>query len=529
MTLFSLRAGACALALMAGTAGMAAAQVTIVRGNDTDPATLDHHLTSTVAESRIMNDLYEGLVVQDAQAKVVPGVAESWEISEDGLTYTFKLRDDAKWSNGDPVVAEDFVFALRRIMTPATAAIYANILYPIANAEAVATGGKQPEELGVEAVDEHTLKFTLNAPTPYFLELLTHQSSLPMHRATVEAEGSNFTKPGVMVTNGAYKLVSFAPNDRIVMEKNEHFHDAANVAIDRVEWVPFEDRSACLRRFEADEVQMCTDVPAEQMAYMRENLKDELHVAPYLGTYYLPVKGADGSPLKDKRVRQAISMVLDRDFIAEEVWQETMLPGYSMVPPGISNYVETPPALDYADEDLLDREDKAKALLEEAGVAEGSLTVQLSYNSSENHRNTMTAIADMLKNIGINATLNEMEGTNYFNYLKEGGAFDIVRAGWIGDYSDPQNFLFLFEGGVPFNYPRWENADYDALMDKAAVTQDLGQRAQIMADAETILLDEVPAIPLLTYSSRALVSGKVQGYEDNLPDVHLTRWLSLAE
>ncbi|WP_145107567.1 peptide ABC transporter substrate-binding protein [Cereibacter sediminicola] len=529
MTRLPLRTGACLLAMIVAGAGAAAAQVTLVRGNDTDPATLDHHLTSTVAESRILNDLYEGLVVQDARGEVAPGVAESWEISEDGLTYSFKLRDDARWSNGDPVVAGDFVFALRRIVTPATAAVYANILYPILNAEAVASGQMTPEELGVEAVDDHTLQITLNAPTPYFLELLTHQSSLPLHPATVEAEGANFTRPGVMVTNGAYKLVSFVPNDRIVMEKNEHFHGAQDIAVDRVEWVPFEDRSACLRRFEAQEVQICTDVPAEQMSYMRQNLGEQLRIAPYLGTYYLPVKGADGSPLKDKRVRQAISLVLDRDFIAEQVWQETMLPGYSIVPPGISNYVETPPSLDYAEEDLLDREDQAKALLEEAGVAEGSLTVQLSYNSSENHRNTMTAIADMLKNIGINATLNEMEGTNYFNYLKEGGAFDIVRAGWIGDYSDPQNFLFLFEGGVPFNYSRWENADYDALMDKAAQTQDLDERAQIMAEAETILLDEVPAIPLLTYSSRALVSDRVQGYEDNLPDIHQTRWLSLSQ
>ncbi|MCE6952476.1 peptide ABC transporter substrate-binding protein [Cereibacter sphaeroides] len=525
----SIRTGVCALAVLAGTAGIAAAQVTLVRGNDTDPATLDHHLTSTVSESNILHDLYEGLVVHDAKAEVVPGVAESWEISQDGLTYTFKLRPTAKWSNGDPVTAGDFVFAYRRIMTPATAAGYASILFPIKNAEAITAGQMQPEELGVEAVDDHTLKITLNAPTPYFLELMTHQTALPMHRKTVEAEGANFTKPGVLVTNGAYMLESFVPNDRIVMAKNPHFHRAAEVKIDRVEWVPFEDRSACLRRFEAGEVQICSDVPAEQMTYMRENLGDQLRIAPYLGTYYLPVKGADGSPLKDPKVRQAISMVIDREFLATEVWQETMLPGYSMVPPGIANYVEQPPMLDYAEADLLDREDKAKALLQEAGVSEGSLTVQLSYNSGENHKNTMTAVADMLKNVGINATLNEMEGTGYFNYLREGGAFDIVRAGWIGDYSDPQNFLFLFESDVQFNYPRWKNADYDALLTKAETTLDLQERAAVLAEAETLLLAEVPAIPILTYSSRSLVADKVQGYEDNIQDAHRTRWLSLTE
>ena len=529
MTAHPFRTGLCALALLAGTTTLASAQVTLVRGNDTDPATLDHHLTSTVAESRILHDLYEGLVIQNAKGEVEPGDAESWEISEDGLTYTFKLRQDAKWSNGDPVTAGDYLFAFRRIMTPATAAGYASILFPVLNAEAITAGEKQPDELGVEAVDDHTLKITLNAPTPYFLELLTHQTALPLHQTTVEAEGANFTRAGVMVTNGAYMLESFTPNDKIVMVKNPNFRDADTVQIDRIEWTPFEDRATCLRRFEAGEVQICSDVPAEQMSYMRENLPTNLRIAPYLGTYYLPVKTTNEGPLSDPRVRQAISMVIDRDFIAEEVWQETMLPAYSLVPPGIANYVAEPPMLDYAETDLLDREDQAKALLEEAGVAEGSLTLDLRYNTSENNKNTMTAVADMLKNIGINATLNEMEGAGYFNYLREDGPFDMVRAGWIGDYSDPQNFLYLNQSGVSFNYSKWTNEEYDRLMQEASTTLDLAARAEILADAERIFLAEVPSIPILTYSSRALVADRVQGWEDNLPDVHYTRWLSLSE
>jgi oligopeptide transport system substrate-binding protein len=380
----------------------------------------------------------------------------------------------------------------------------------------------------VAAPDPQTLVFTLNTPTPYFLQLLTHQTGKPLHKASVEEFGSDFTKPGNMVTNGAYMLASFVPNDKIVLQKNPGYYDAANVAIDTVEWIPFEDRSACLRRFEAGEVAICADVPAEQMAYMKEKFPENLRIAPYLGSYYLPVKvGKD--KFADPRVRQAISMLIDRDFIADEVWQGTMLPAYALVPPGIDNYVENGPELDYADMDLLDREDRALELFAEAGVDPATLEIQLSYNSSENHRNTMAAVADNLSNVGIKSTLNEMEGTNYFNYLREGGDFDIVRAGWIGDYSDPQNFLYLNESGVSFNYPGWKNDDYDQKMRAAAETTDLAARAELLAEAEKIYLAEVPSIPILFYSSRALVSDRVAGYEDNILDDHYSRWISLTE
>jgi oligopeptide transport system substrate-binding protein len=528
MTRLQLRSGLAALGLLLGGTALAEAQTILYRGNDTDPATLDHHHTSTVAEAHLLRDLYEGLVAHDAEANVVPGAAESWDVSEDGTVYTFHLREDARWSNGDPVTAGHFLFAFRRIMDPATAAGYASILFDIANAEAIAGGDLPVEELGVEAVDDRTLRITLNGPTPYFLELLTHQTGKPLHQASVEEHGDDFTRPGNLVTNGAYMLESFTPNDRIVMQKNPHFWDAGNVAIDTIHYIPFEDRAACLRRFEAEEVHICSDVPAEQMAYMRENLPEALRVSPYLGTYYLPVK-VSKPQLSDPRVRHAISMVIDREFIAEEVWQETMLPGYSLVPPGIANYVEEQPMLDYAEMDLLDREDAAIALLEEAGVDPASLNIELRYNSSENHRNTMAAISDMLSNIGISSSLHEMEGTGYFNYLREGGDFDIVRAGWIGDYNDPQNFLYLNESGVSFNYPGWSNEEYDSRMAAAAETTDPEERARLLAEAERIYLDEVPSIPIMTYSSRSLVSEKISGWEDNIMNNHATRWLSLSE
>jgi oligopeptide transport system substrate-binding protein len=496
------------------------------RGNDTDPKSLDHHKTSTVAESHISRDLYEGLVTEAANGEMTPGVAESWQVSDDGLVYTFKLRQGAKWSNGDPVTAGDFVFAYQRIQDPATAAEYANILYPIKNAEKVNKGELKPDQLGVKAVDDHTLEVTLEAPTPYFLSQLMHQTAYPIHKASVEQHGDAFTKPGNMVTNGAFMLESFTPNDKIVLKKNPNFHDAANVKLDAVNYMPFEDRANCIRRFEAGEVHSCSDIPAEQIDFVRDKFGDQLHIAPYLGTYYLPVK-IKKEKLADPRVRHAISMAIDRDFLAKEIWRETMLPGYSIVPPGIDNYAE-PVFLDYKDMDQLDREDAAKKLLEEAGVEPGSLTLELRYNTSENHKNTLTAVADQLKAIGITSTLVEMEGTGYFDYMKNDGDFDIARAGWIGDYNDPQNFLFLYESdNLGFNYPRWANKEYDELMAKAETTLDLKERGTILRQAEEIFLKELPAIPILYYSSRGLVSDKVKGWEENLLDHHPSRFISI--
>ncbi|EEY31201.1 extracellular solute-binding protein family 5 [Brucella suis bv. 3 str. 686] len=241
----------------------------------------------------------------------------------------------------------------------------------------------------------------------------------------------------------------------------------------------------------------------------------------------MDIKGEPSSKLRDPRVRRAISLAADREFMADEVWRGVMLPAYSMVPPGIANYVKDAPKLDFANEDILDREDKAKELLKEAGVEPNTLSVTLRYNTSENHKNTMAAFANMLKNIGINAKLDEVEGTTYFNYLQEKGMFDLTRDGWIGDYNDPNSFLELYTTGNYFNYAEWSNKDYDALMDKSAVTTDLAERAKILAEAEEILLKEGAIVPLMYYSSTALVADRVQGCDDNLMNSHGTRWLSV--
>ena len=517
-----------ATALTTSMVGAAWAQTVYHRGNSGEPETLDQHLTSTTTEAHILRDLYEGLVIYDAKAQVIPGVAESWTISDDGLVYTFTLREDARWSNGDPVTAEDFVFSYRRILDPATGGKYANILYPIANAEAVNKGEAEPETIGVRAVDQRTVEITLASATPYFVELLTHQTSLPVHPASVEAHGMAFTRPENMVSNGAYALVEWVPNAHIKVAKNEHFHDAENVQIDHVYFYPTEDRSAALRRFMAGELHSNSDVPTEQMAFMREELGDQLRIAPWLGTYYYAVN-MEKEGLSDARVRRALSMAVDRDFLADEIWGGAMFAAHSFVPPGIGNYGE-PAYADYKDLPMFDREEQAMVLLAEAGFGpDNPLQVEIRYNSSENHQKTATAVADMWKPLGVEVTLFNTDLKSHYAHLRDRGDFDVARAGWIGDYSDPQNFLFMVESdNTGFNYARYENPEYDALMDKAAATADLEARAEILLQAEAMFMRDLPFIPLMYYSSKNLVSSSLQGWEDNIQDVHASRWMSIV-
>jgi oligopeptide transport system substrate-binding protein len=458
----------------------------------------------------------------------VPGVAESWVANDDGTAVTFKLRPDAKWSNGDPVTAGDFVFSLRRLMNPETGAKYANILYTIKNGEKVNKGQLKVEELGVRAVDDRTLEITLENPTPYFVAQLAHQTGLPVHPASVQKFGKDFVKPENWVSNGAYTLKSFTPNDKIVLVKNPAFRDAASVRIDQVNVFPIEDRSAGLRRFQAGEIHTYSDVPVDQLKFIRQNLKAQFKFAPYLGTFYY-VFNTKKAPFNDVRVRQALSMVIDREFLADEIWGGTMVPAYSFVPPGVGNYGESAtPA--WKDMSPIDREEKAKELLKAAGYGPGgkSMTVEIRYNTSDNNKNTSIALANQWKPFNVEVKLLNTDLKTHYAHLRDKGDFDVARAGWIADYSDPQNFLFLAESGnTGLNYANWSNPEYDALMKKAAATKDLTARAAVLRQAEAIFVNEQPYIPLLFYGSKSLVSDKVSGFETNTLDRHLSRYMSI--
>jgi oligopeptide transport system substrate-binding protein len=507
------------------------AETVLRRGNAGEPQTFDQAHTSINIEAFILKDLYEGLTVYDAAGKIVPGAAESWTVSEDGTVYTFKLRDSANWSDGTPVTAEDFAFSFRRVENPAEAASYANILYPIKNAEKVNKEGLPVDQLGVRAVDAKTLEVTLERPTPFFLELMAHQTALPVSKASVEKNGADFVKPGKLVSNGAYQLTEHVANDHLTATKNPSYWDAANVKIDKVIFYPLEDQAAAVRRYEAGELDVNYNFSADQLKRLRERYGDEVHVSPALATYYY-VFDTRTKPFDDVRVRRALSMAIDRTFLANEIYAGSQVPQYAFVPPGLPDYGE-PSSADFATKDQLDREDDALALMKEAGFGEGGkpLSIEIRYNTNPNHERVATAVADMWKTtFGANVSLVNLDVSSHYAYLQEGGAFQVARAGWSADYGDPENFLAMnTTSNKTFNYAKWSNQDYDALMAKSYDEQDPPARSKILHEAEAILMQEQPVAPLLAQNELWLVAKRVKGWQDNANNEHLSRFLSIAE
>lgn len=512
-------------------ASPALAEAVLHRGNGGEPQTLDQVHTSINVESFILKDLYEGLTVYDAAGKILPGAAESWTVSDDGTVYTFKLRPNAKWSDGSPVTAEDFVFSYRRAEDPKTAAGYANILYPIKNAQKVNKGELPLDQLGVKAVDDKTLEITLEQQTPFFLELMAHQIALPVSKASVEKNGEKFVQPGVMVSNGAFKLASHVPNDSLTVAKNPEYWDAANVKLDKVIFYPIDDQAASVRRFEAKEMDIVYNFSADQIDRLRKSYGDAVHVAPWLATYYYAFDSRT-EPYNDVRVRRALSMAVDRDFLAKEIYSGSQLPAYSMVPPGIKSYGE-PSKADFAGQSQLDREDEALKLMKEAGYGEGGkpLNIEIRYNTNPNHERVATAVADMWKNtFGAKVSLVNLDVASHYAYLQEGGTFNVARAGWTADYADAENFLGLnTSSNKTFNYGKFNNPEFDALMKKSYTESDPAARSKTLHEAEALLMKEQPIAPLLTQASLWLVASKVKGWQDNGPDEHLSKYLSVSE
>jgi oligopeptide transport system substrate-binding protein len=519
---------AAALALASALAATPALAEKVLRiANMGEPETLDPHKTSTVLEANILRNLFEGLVVQDPRGNVAPGVAESWSVSPDGLTYTFHLRRSAKWSNGEAVTADDFVYSLRRIEDPKLNSQYAEVLYPIKNAEEVNTGKVELAALGVKALDPPTVEITLKAPTPYFLQLLAHQTALPVNARAIAEFGAEWVRPGKMVSNGAYLLADAKPGAPIRLVKNPHYWDAAQVTIDTVVFDPSEDRGNVLRRYRAGELDVAGDVPIDQLDWLRKNMPKDLHIAPYAGVYYFSFNMTK-PPFNDLRVREALTMAVNREVMVEKITLAGELPAYGFVPNGTANY--TSQKFSWAGMSQAAREAEAVRLMREAGYGPGKpLRFQLAYNTSENHKKIAVALAAMWKKLAVEVELVNREVKVHFASLREGD-FQLGRAGWIADYNDAQNYLFLGQTSTKQqNFSRFSNPDYDRLMDQASVTNDVAARAKLLEQAETILLKEVPVLPLYFYVSKNLVSPKVMGWMDNPFDVHSARDLRLAD
>lgn len=499
------------------------AKTTIHRGTSGEPASLDPHKVSGTWENDIVGDLFTGLLAYAADGSSIPGAATSWDINEDGTVYTFKLRKDGVWSDGKPVTSEDFVFAFKRILDPMLAAKYANILYPVKNAQALNTGKmKDMDKLGVKAIDPYTFEVTLEAPTPYFLAQLKHYTAYPVPKHIVEKYGNEWAKPGNLVSNGPFKLEEWKSQTHVKAVKNDKFYDAKDVKVDEVYYYPTEDRSAALKRFRAGELDMNSDFPAEQFKWLKKNLPDETIIAPYIGIYYYPINFRL-KKFQDKRVREALSLAINREILVDKVLTTGEIAAYSFVPE-LSGYEIA--ELNFKSMPMKDRVARAKKLLSEAGYSKDKpLTIKLSYNTSENHKKVAIAVAAMWKQIGIKTELSNSEVAVHYESLRTGD-FEVGRAGWIADYPDAQNFLFLLEWPNPNNYNGWDNKEYNGLMAKAAKTVDLKERAKIMHQAERLMLDEFATIPIHYYVSKYLVSKKVKGWVANSEDIHRTRWMS---
>ncbi len=505
------------------TPSVLASEQVLHRGNGEEPQTLDPHLAEGVPASHILRDLYEGLTSESPTGEVIPGAAARWNISPDGKVYTFYLRRDARWSNGDPVLAQDFLYSFRRSADPATASNYAQVLLPIMNAREVLAASLPPAELGVSALDDYTLQIQLTDPTPYFLGLLSHSSTYPVHRASLEAHGSKFSRPGNMVSNGAFKLSGWAVRSRIMLEKNPHYWGAEEVVLTRVIYYPYEDQSTELKQFRAGELQWTNEVPNNQFAWLQRNYPGELVVSPWLGSYFFGFNLTREPFIASGDLRRALVLAIDRELLTEKVTQFGEQPSFTLVPPGMG--ASESPVPEWAEWTQLQRNEEAQRLYADAGYSpERPLRIEIRYNTSENHKKVALAVASLWKQVlGVQVTLVNEEWKVFLQNRAQKVLTQVFRAGWIGDYNDPYSFLELFRTGYGQNDYGYSDALYDELLAEVASERIPARRRRLMQEAERMILEDLPIIPVYTYVTKRLVDPHVQGWKNNIMDHHYSK------
>ena len=498
------------------------------RGLGSDPETLDPHKARSVQAGEVLRDIGEGLLTYSASGELAPGAAASWTVADDGLTYTFRLRDDARWSNGDSLTAEHFAFSLRRLVDPTTAAFYAQMLADLRNARAIIAGEQPPDELGVEVADERTLVLRLERPTPYLLSLLTHPATFPVHPASLREHGDAFARPGTLVSNGAYTLTGWSPGSIVELSRNGHYWNDAATSIDEVRHHVLTQEVTELNRYRAGELHITGSVPPDSFKQVEAERGDELHVAPYLGVYYYGFN-LTKPPFKDEpQIRQALSMAIDREVLVENITGRGEAPAYSWVPPGVDNYA--PRRLAYADQTQESRNVQARRIIREAGFGpENPLQIELRYNTSDTQQRIALAVQSMWRDaLGVETTLINEEFQVLLANMRAQEVTQIFRSSWIGDYNDAHTFLSIMEGGNPSNMPGYQSEEYDSLMRRAAGQVELAGRRLYLEEAERVLLADHAVIPLYFFVSKHLVSRDVVGWGDNVLDDHYSHHLSLA-
>jgi oligopeptide transport system substrate-binding protein len=501
-------------------------------GNGDEPEDLDPQIVTGTIEHHIILALFEGLVSKHPATLVpMPGVAESWTISTDNKTYTFKIRSNARWSNGDALTAQDFVYSWQRILSPRLGSEYAYMLYFIKN-------GKQFHnaeitdfsQVGVQALDQYTLKIELENPTPYFLQLLDHHSLYPVHKATIEKfgamdeHGTPWTRAGNLVSNGAFMLEAWEVNKMVSVKKNPHYWDAGVVRLNQINFYPVNDLITEERMFRSGQLHATLNgyMAVEKIAVYREENPELIHIIPGYATYYYEFN-TTRKPYDDVRVRRALAMAIDRQQIIDKVVKGGQTPAYTITPPDPNGY-KPEAAIEF---DLV----KAKQLLAEAGYPDGKgfPKVELMYNTLENHQKIAVAIQEMWKNnLNIDVELMNLEWKVYLE-ARSNLEHQIARAGWLADYVDPSNFLELMTSYNGNNHTGWKNASYDQFLKEAAATPTQEQRFALFQQAEQILVDQMPIIPIYFYSDINLVQTSVQGWHENIMKYYYYKGMSLAD
>lgn len=513
-------------------------------GNGSEPRELDPAKSVGHPEGNILSNLFEGLTSRHpVTLKPIPGMAESWKISEDKKTYTFKIRKDAKWSDGKNLTAEDFVFAWRRALAPATASEYAYQLYYIKNGEAYNKGKiSDPKKLGVSTADSKTLVVELENPTPFFLQLTAFTTLMPTPKHVISKfKGQEWTKPENMVSNGPFKLDEWRLNQHVKVVKNPHYWDKASVKVEEAYFMPIENIDTEEKSFFAGELHKTNLVPYLKIPSYKNQKAKTKGVHPYrsvpaLTTYFYRFNTTK-APLNDPRVRKALSLAIDRKLIVEKVEKGGQAPAGNLTPPGTGGYnfeSYIPPSVTKASLK------EAKKLLAEAGFPNGKgfPKLEILYNTNENHKKVALAVQQMWKkNLGITIGIINQEWKVYLNSVTKLD-YDIARAGWVGDYLDPNTFLDMFVTDGGNNNTGWSNNEYDQLIDKAGSTSDQAKRFEFFTKAENILVDKLPIMPIYFYTYNQLVSDKLRlitdddelvEYPINMIDIHYLKYAALVE
>ena len=498
-------------------------------GNGTNIQTTDPHIATGLPEHHVITSIFEGLVTKNPYTlEPEPGLAESWDISSDGLTYTFYLRENALWSNGDLITAEDFRWSWERALTPELAAQNSYMLYPILNAEAFNTGEISDfSQVGIKVISDLVLEVQLRAPTPFFLQLMDHYITYPVHRETVESFGlytdnlSRWSREGNIVSNGPFELTEWQVNSHVRVEKRENYWDADTVKLNAIVFYPTENLITEERMFRDGLLHRTEEVPLDKVpVYLAED-PDSIVIAPYLSSYFYLIN-TTREPFNDVNVRRALSMAVDRDLLNETVLENIMQPAYFLTPPGTIGY-EPPVTFGYDPE-------QARALLADAGYpnGEGFPTFEILYNTQENHRKIAIAIQEMWREqLNINVSIVNQEWQVYLESV-DNMNYDVARRGWVGDYVDPNTYLDMYITGGGNNNVGFSNPRYDEIViDEAPLKLDNKERFALYREAETILMNEMPIIPIYIYQTKNLKSPDIKGAPSNIMDHYNWKYIYL--